>query len=126
MKIGTGDAVSIRAVGDSHLNFMNNCYLNLNNVFFIPSFRGNLIFVSKLLNNGYSVSFNNKLVIVSRNGITICTWNSENNLYVIRPLTHSTLLSIEMFKVEKPKTKRQKISHDETYLWHLRLGHINL
>ena len=22
--------------------------------------------------------------------------------------------------------KRQKISHDDTYLWHLRLGHINL
>ena len=32
-----------------------------------------------------------------------------------------------MFKVELPKMKKQKISHDDnTYLWHLRLGHINL
>ena len=45
---------------------------------------------------------------------------------MLRPLTHSTLLNTEMFKVEKPKTKRQKISHDDTYLWHLRLGHISL
>ena len=32
-----------------------------------------------------------------------------------------------MFEVEKPKTKRQKISpNNEMYLWHLRLGHINI
>ena len=32
-----------------------------------------------------------------------------------------------MFRVEQPKHKRQKISHgNDTYLWHLRLGHINL
>ena len=46
---------------------------------------------------------------------------------MLRPLIHTTLLNTEMFKVEKPKTKRQKISpENETYLWHLRLGHINL
>src|SRR5215813_8941177 len=116
MKVGIRDAVSARVVGDSRLNFMNNYYLNLNNVLYIPSFYRNLISVSKLLNYGYLIFFNNKFVIVSRNRLTICTGNSENNLYVIRPLTHSTLLSTEMFKVEKPKTKRKKISHDETCL----------
>ena len=40
---------------------------------------------------------------------------------------HTTLINAELFKVEKPKTKRQKISpKNETYLWHIRLGHINL
>ena len=126
MRVGTGDAVSARAVGVSSLNFLNNCYLLLNNVLFIPGFRRNLISVSKLLDDGFSISFNNNLVVISRNGLTICTGNSENNLYVLRPLTHNSLLNTEMFKVEKPKTKRQKISHDDTYLWHLRLGHINL
>ena len=33
----------------------------------------------------------------------------------------------ELFKVAHPKPKRQKVSQsDDTYLWHLRLGHINL
>ena len=39
----------------------------------------------------------------------------------------NTLLNNEMFKVEQPKSKKQKISQDdETYLQRLRLGHINL
>src|SRR5215813_10603297 len=126
MKVGTGDAISARVVGVFRLEFLNKCYLNLNNVLYIPSFRRNLISISKLLDDGYSISFNNNLVIISRNGLTISIGNSENNLYVLRPLTHSTLLNTEMFKVEKPKTKRQKISQDDTYLWHLRLGHISL
>ena len=126
MRVRTGDAVSAKALGVSSLNFINNSYLNLNNVLFILSFRRNLISVSKLLDDGYSVSFNSNLVIIGRNGLTICTGNSENNLYVLRPLTHRSLLNAKIFKVEKPKTKRPKISHDDTYLWHLRLGHINL
>ena len=56
-----------------------------------------------------------------------CSEINENDLYVLRPLIHTSLLNTELFKVEKPKTKRQKISPvDDTYLWHLRLGHINL
>ena len=125
MRVGTGDAVSAKAVGDSKLNF-NNSYLCLNGVLYIPGFRRNLISVTKLMEHGFSVSFNNKSVIISRNGLNICTGNSENNLYVLRPLMHDSLLNTEMFKIERSKTKRQKISHDDTYLWHLRLGHINL
>ena len=34
---------------------------------------------------------------------------------------HESLLNTEMFKIEISKTKRQKISHDDTYLWYLRL-----
>ena len=86
-----------------------------------------MISVSKLLEQLYSVSFNNKSVIIAKNGLNICSRLNENNLYVLRLLIHTTLLNAELFKVEKPKTKRQKISpENETYLWHLRLGHINL
>ena len=109
----------------SNLNF-NKSYLCLNDVLYIPGFRRNLISVTKLMECGFSVSFNNKSVIISRNGLNICTGNSEYNLYVLRPLMHESLLNTEMFKIERSKTKRQKISHDDTYLWHLRLGHINL
>ena len=84
MKVGTGDAVSARVVGVSRLEFLNKSYLNLNNVLYILSFRRNLISVSKLLDDGYLISFNNNLVIISRNGLTICIENSENNLYVLK------------------------------------------
>ena len=79
MRVGTGDAVSARAVGVSSLKFSNNCYLNLNDVLFILGFGRNLISVSKLLYTDFSISFNNNLVIISRNGLSICTGNSKNN-----------------------------------------------
>ena len=127
MRVGSGDVVSARAVGVIRLRFNNNNFILLNNVFFIPGFTRNLISVSKLLEQLYSVSFDNKSVIIAKNGLNICSGINENNLYVLRPLIHTTLLNTEMFKVEKPKTKRHKISpENETYLWHLRLGHINL
>ena len=48
-------------------------------------------------------------------------------MYILRP-TERSLNNSELFKVEHPKSnKRQKVSHsDNTYLWHPRLGHINL
>ena len=48
-------------------------------------------------------------------------------MYVIRPIERS-LNNSELFKVEHPKSNKcQKVSHsDNTNLWHLRLGHINL
>ena len=51
----------------------------------------------------------------------------ENGLYILKPYEQISL-NTELFNVAKPKTnKRQKVeTSDETYLWHLRLRHINL
>ena len=127
MRVRIREIVATKAVGEVRLSFNNNCFIALNNVYFIPGFKRNLISVSKLLEFNYSVSFYNKFVIIYRNGLNICLGMQENDLYVLRLLIPKPLLNTEMFKVEKPKTKRQKISqNDDTYLWHLRLGHINL
>ena len=75
----------------------------------------------------FGISFYDNEIIISRNGLNICHAILENGLYVLRPDERS-LNNSELFKVEHPKfNKRQKVSHsDDTYLWHLRLGHINL
>ena len=66
------------------------------------------------------------MIIISRNGSEICQAKPENGLYLLRPEKRQ-LNNSELFKVEHPKPKRQKVSpSDDTYLWHLRLGHINL
>ena len=51
----------------------------------------------------------------------------KNGLYVLYPYEAITF-NTELFKTAQPKSiKKQKVSHDsETYLWHLRLGHISL
>ena len=126
MRVTRVEVVSTKAVGVTRLNFRNK-FLVLNNVFFIPGFRRNLISVSTLHEQLFSISFINNEIFISRNGLDICHAKPENGLYVLRP-TERSLNNLELFKIEHPKSnKRQKVSHsDNTYLWHLKLGHINL
>ena len=66
-------------------------------------------------------------IIISRNGLEICVASLNNGLYSLTP-TEQTVMNVEMFECAKPRSgKRQKVeSENQTYLWHLRLGHINL
>ena len=126
MVIGTGARISARAVGEARLQFTTNKFLILRDVYFIPGFKRNLIYVSRLNEQLFNVSFDNEGVSISKNGLNICYGYLDNGLYFIKPIS-KPLLNIEMFKVAKPKSKKQKISQkDDTYLWHLRLGHINI
>ena len=75
----------------------------------------------------FSIYFINNEIVISRNGLDIFHEKPENGLYVLRP-TKRSLNNSKLFKVEHPKSnKRQKVSHsDNMYLWHLKLGQINL
>ena len=125
MVVGNGADVSTVAVGAVHLE-LGNKFLVLNNVYCIPEFKRNLISVSKLYEQLFTVSFDNNPTVISRNGLNICHANNENGLYILRP-NKRMLLNTELFRVEHPKPKKQKIFYnDDTYLWHLRLGHKSL
>ena len=123
MRVSSGKVVSAKAEGVARLNFRNK-FLVLNNVFFIPGFRRNLISVSMLHEQLFSISFINNEIVISRNGLDIFYAKPKNGLHVLRLTKNNS----ELFKVEHPKSnKRQKVSHsDNTYLWHLRLSHIKL
>ena len=58
MRVGRGEVVSAKAVGVARLNFRNK-FLVLNNIFFIPAFRRNLISISMLHEILFSISFIN-------------------------------------------------------------------
>ena len=77
------------------LYFEKNC-LFFNNVYYVPSFKRNLIPVGRLFEQVYNVSCNNKFVIISRNGGNICLVNLENWLCALSP-NNQTLLNTEMF-----------------------------
>ena len=120
LRVGDGESVSAEAVGEVRLQFGNK-YLLLDNVYFIPNISRNLISVSQLYEQSFSIYFSYNEIIISRNGVQICCAKLENGLYILHvfePESNHT----EMFRVAKPKSnKRQKLSNDnETYLWHLR------
>ena len=58
-----------------------------------------------------------------KNNLLICSGTKENNLYKIT-LNLNTLLNTEFIN-DEPIPKRVKLDVNKTYLWHLRLCHIN-
>ncbi|RYE04781.1 MAG: hypothetical protein EOP33_08580, partial [Rickettsiaceae bacterium] len=126
LRVGNGESVTAKALGIVRLRFGNK-YLILDSVYFIPGFCRNLISVSELLKQKFSLSVNEKTMSVSLDGRLICDALLYNGLYVLTP-ENKCSFNAEMFKVAKPTSnKKIKLSSDEqTYLWHLRLGHINI
>ena len=110
LRVGTGEVVSARSVGNLKL-FFGDRFIILDNVLFVPGMKRNLISISCLLEQLYKVSFEINEVFICKRDIHICSAKLENNLYMLKP--------------SETQNKRQKISPN-TYLWHLRLGHINL
>ena len=81
--------------------------------------RKNLISVSKLCNDSYSLSFNKNSVFIMKKNEVVTYGTLMNNLY------HIDCVVIQVDNVGK-SLKRKLPSINRTQLWHLRLGHINL
>ncbi|KAL0553858.1 hypothetical protein IC582_007762 [Cucumis melo] len=126
LKVRTGDVISARAVGDAKL-FFGNKFMFLENLYIVPKIKRNLVSVSCLIEHMYSINFSMNEAFIYKNGVHICSAKLENNLYVLRPNEAKAVLNHEMFRTANTQNKRQRISpNNNTYLWHLRLGHINL
>ncbi|XP_075515579.1 uncharacterized protein LOC142550225 [Primulina tabacum] len=119
LRVGTGAVVSAKAVGIVYLYFSNNKHLVLRHCYYVPEITRNLISVALLFRQGYYVHFSQMVVDITLNKALICKGHLNNDLYVLKH-DDSSLHHIE-------SNKRIKLSPtNETYLWHLRLGHINL
>ena len=119
LKTTSSASISIIAVGDLSLSCSNNSVLVLHDCLFVSDSRKNLISVSKLCNHSYSVSFNKTYVSIMKENEVVTCGTLVNNLY------HIDYVVIQVDNVEK-SLKRKEPSINQTQLWHLRLGHINL
>ena len=123
--MGNATKVAAVTVGDCYLNFGRDIYLLLNDCLYVPSIRRNLISVSSLVKDGYSVLFNDS-VIIKLNKRFICSGTLMDNFYIINPISPS-LQQNELNNTNVFPCKRKEPSQmNQTYLWHLGLGHINL
>ena len=87
-------------MGDARL-VIENKYLVLNNVYFIPGFYRNLIPISKLHEQSYGILFYENGIVISRNGLDICHACMENRLYILKPYEQISL-NTDLFNVAKP------------------------
>ena len=113
--------ISAVSIGVVVLEFQNNRTLVLPDVLYVLNLRRNLIFVSKLVNKGFTVNFANE-VIVRRNNLFIYSGVETNGLYVITPIAsnkHDMELNNSVVIIP---SKRKEPSSNPTRLWHMRLG----
>ena len=101
-------------------------YLVIKDCLYVPSIRRNLISVSRLVENKYFVKFDSDLVVISKNESFICSGSLEDNLYIIYPELDDLQVH-EMNNISTlPNLRKPPSKMNQTLLWHLRLGHINL
>ncbi|CAA0835599.1 Unknown protein, partial [Striga hermonthica] len=96
MYLGDASRASAVAVGDVYLDFGLDRFLVLKDCLYAPCFRKNLISFSKLFMNGFSATFDNK-VIIRFSKMFICSGSLVDNLYILEskasPLQQKQLLN---------------------------------
>ncbi|KAH6787526.1 vacuolar fusion CCZ1-like protein [Perilla frutescens var. hirtella] len=123
--MGNATRVAAVAVGDVILPFSSDRTLILKDCLYVSGFRRNLISVSKLIMEGYSVSFDNKVVIFSGKHF-ICSGTLDGHLYFLKPMQDTTQRQLLSTSIINSNKRKEPSELNQTYLWHLRLGDINL
>ena len=104
-----GHIAGIGKVGKNNLT-------TIDNVFYVKGLKHNLLSISQFCDSGYSVTFNKDSCVIRNSDQTVLfTAARHNNLY----------------KVDLDELNNQSVtclysSSDERWLWHRRVGHINL
>ncbi len=122
LRLGNGEYVSVKAIGQVDLFFNNERTLCLVDCLYVPDFKRNLVSVGCLIKHGLTVQFNSSVIIRSTSSV-ICSGDLLDGLYYLSPLSYD-INNIEIMNEHDHLAKKRKVSN-ETYLWHLRLGHIN-
>ena len=86
--MGNATKVATVAVGDYYLNFGRDRCLLLKGCLYVPCIIRNLISVSSLVKDGYSVLFNDS-IIIKLNKRFIYSGTLMDNLYTINPVSPS-------------------------------------
>nr|KAJ0189297.1 hypothetical protein LSAT_V11C800450030 [Lactuca sativa] len=121
--VGDGKQVEVKAVGTFRLLLDTGFYLDFQDTCIVPSFRRNLVSVSKLDKSGYYCSFGNREFSLCLNSNVIGTGSLTycDKLYMLDIVTSYN----ETLHVDSRGTKRKLNNESSATLWHKRLGHIS-
>ena len=119
--MGDTSKVAAVVVGVVSLFFPRGKVLVLEEFFYVPHVRRNLISVSCLACNRFSALFNKNSVSIKYGVDEICLEILVSNLYLLKPIT-----SMQINSNESNLKRKERSFVNQAQLWHLRLGHINL
>ena len=120
--VGNGNKAPVEAIGLYRLYLESGFRLDLDETYYVPSFRRNLIYVSRLDKFGYSCSFGNGKFSLLKNSNVVGTGSLIDNLYKLD--LHASHIN-ETLHVSGYGIKRKLLNENSSMLWHKRLGHIS-
>ena len=118
LRVGNGTQIFAKEVGTFHLKLPNGETLELKECLYLPSCVKNLVSVSALLSEDYTVTFNRMGCSLQQGNRIICKGTMINGLYKIQIVEDSNCL------MDMPGPKRPREEINPTQVWHLKLGHI--
>ncbi|GJU10214.1 putative reverse transcriptase domain-containing protein [Tanacetum coccineum] len=119
--IGNGMRAKVEAIGSFDLILPSSLIIVLDNCSFAPTVTRDFVSISHLVNNGYTHTFMNYGISVSKDNVFYFNAIPRDGIYEID--MHNLYPNVSsMFNVSNKRAKRVL---DSSYLWHYRLGHIN-
>lgn len=86
--VANGQKANTAGKGTIHVNFVNKtgqiASVEIENVLYVPSIKGNLISVKQLSDKGYAVNFSNRQCEISLGNVQVAIGDIDNNLYKLR------------------------------------------
>ena len=120
--MGNNNKAPVEAIGLFRLQFEFGCYLNLDDIFYVSSFRQNLVYVSRLDKFAYSCSFGNGKISIFQYSNMIGIGSLIDNLY---KLDINVSHIYESLHASNCSTKFKLIDKNSYLLWDKSLGHIS-
>ena len=120
--IGNGNKAHIEVIGLFRLQLESSCHLDLDETFYIASFRRNLVFVSRLDKSSYSCSFGNGKMSLFQYSDMIGISSLVDNLYKLDiNVSHIN----ESFHASNYGIKCKLTYENSSMLWYKCLRHIS-
>jgi len=123
--LGTNAKADILGIGNYVLKLPGGGKLLLKDTLYSPSMRRNLISVSQLESIGYDILFGNGRVKILLNGKLVHTGVRHDGLYFLDNLIEGANSDCLVGEDNSIVRNNDKNTCSESYLWHLRLGHIS-
>ena len=119
LTVANNQTIKLSEIGEAYLSGNNN--IKLENVTYAPTFKSNLISVSKIVDSGSEVTFkqNEAIIKQARTGMVIASVPRKGNLYIFNQHENN----INNHNLIATTTEKDKI---DDKLWHYRMGHLSI
>ena len=125
LKMGTSATIATIAIGTFYLELSSSRTLVLEDCLYVLEVQRNLVSVSKLGCSEYSFLFTSKLVVKFNNKFVTSGILPRWSFFFFSSIDNS-INCVENYIVASVLSLKRKRDVNPTYLWHLRLGHINI